>query len=80
MGSGTNTRTLIGGPLNGQERAVYGSLKVPTGYDAGWKHACGHGAVDFGVYDHDGVWVAPEHGRVYDDVCPTCDEFGKVAF
>lgn len=73
-----NIRMLVGGPLDGQERAVYAELKVPlSGIEYGWKHACGHRAIAAaGRYDYEGRWHDADRDVTLDDDCSQCDEFG----
>ena len=72
-------RTLVGGPLDGQEREVYAKLKVPlSGWEYGWKHICGHGAVAAaGRYDHEGRWQDAERDLTLESDCSQCHEFGR---
>lgn len=74
-------QTLVGGPLDGQEREVYAELKVPmSDVEYGWKHACGHRAViAAGKYDREGRWQEPKREVLLDGDCSQCDEFGRFA-
>jgi hypothetical protein len=72
-------RTLVGGPLDGEKREVYASLRVPmSGWEYGWKHICGHRAcIAIGRYDREGNWQEPERDRLLDDYCSLCETYGR---
>ena len=65
-------RTLVGGPLDGQEREVYGGLKVPMGLEYRWTFACGKQSYAYGHYAPDGVWSEPEYDKLLPYVCLDC--------